>query len=610
MPRSVSPLKPARKLPVRGRRPTGDSDLLVELRATERAYFQERAAADKRRLKPKASAKSVMLAHLEEQLDVDRDGRPLGGRLHRPVDVAAWNLKEAGGEGQTIARVVLTVLRLALKEDQATTIAGSATTICRELAHVARALGAPSLAAGLECSGKAARAAIRCAARRTCLLTERRVRVAEVLAMATAWFADHDKPLVPRDLAADSTYFAADSMRSPAAEDDFHELDVLGTKNPAPTAVSEACEVGGPAVGGTFGIAGRGANPTYEPSCGVSLTTLVHPAPNRDPLTASAWVLAVLNLGSKWTTRAAALVLDHERAGGGSWSDARDLLEAQIARSNTPGRSTLAPEVKSFTRGLQRLHEAGLLRVEAGRWSKPRAALHPDLQLFGIATSPAAYPMPAQGADIVSWMDTVTAPQQTDDLIREGIDVDGLSQAEALQLRREITRRRKAKLPKRGHILDLMAAYNISREVFTARCLNGQAHGGYPGPMSEIRTMTAPMMRQAVRTWQSPHLSPRTRADLTISATPSDEPSDEDKAEVVSMLASWPDNEAADIDDDAWHEADLIEDNALAELPAVNDTTMLDAADLQRVQLQPPLLESMIRPAYTGACSPRGASKA
>lgn len=507
-----------------------------------------------------------MLAHLEEQLDVDRNGQPLGGRLIRPTDEAAWNLIEAGGEGSAIAWSILFALRLAIKANQRPTLAGSAPSICRDLARLARELDAPALAADLECSGKAARAALRCAARRTCLIIEGRVRVSEVFATATAWIADHDKPLVPRHFGADSMLFEPDN---------YPELDVLGVlgacptgqQNPVEGLAAEAREMGVPAVDGTSEPAGRGANPTCAPSCGVSLTTLVQQAPNQEPLTASAWILSVLALGSEWASRAAALVLDHERADAGPWSDARDLLVRQAERLQSR-RPVRAPEVKNYARGLATLHESGLLQVDAGRWSKPRPALHSDLELYGIAPRPATTPMPAAGADrqldIVRWMDGVLAPQDADDVTREGIDLDGMSQAEVDELRRLRTARRKAKLPKHGHLLDLMAAYNISREVFNARCLDGQAHGGYPAAMAEIRTMTAPMMREAARTRQSPHHSCRitgTRPSaLALDPEPTDdEPSIEDRNAVASMFS------------DAWHEADLIEDHALAELPAVND---------------------------------------
>jgi hypothetical protein len=192
-------------------------------------------------------------------------------------------------------------------------------------------------------------------------------------------------------------------------------------------------------------------------------------------LTGSAWILRVQALHSKRASLAAALVLEHERATSEPWravgsatTVVRQLLEAYVLRH---GRSTTvrSREVRDYAAGMQALADSGCVRQEqddagAMLWSKPRAALSPVLELYGIDPRPVTarvagkvvvQAMPTDLHEIalgrngrtrearVPWMAQCKAPTDAQRLFlaRLGIDASRLSRAEASVLQGKLHHR-------------------------------------------------------------------------------------------------------------------------------------------------------------------------
>jgi hypothetical protein len=373
-------------------------------------------------------------------------------------------------------------------------------------------------------------------------------------------------------------------------------------------------------------LAGEGAGHAAAPSAGAE-----EAQPRPEPIfghgpaseaagpTASVWILRVNAMGSKWASLAAALVLDHESACPG-WSAigtatavARHLLEAHVIR-NRRAKPVRAIEVRNFAAGMQALADSGALLVkldDAGctSWTKPRAARAPGLELYEIEPRPVTSRvegkvvvehMPSDPYEIAcSWMAQCKPPTDAQRLFlaRLGIDASRLSRAEASVLQ--------GKLHHRYHHLGLRHAdlvWLLERHVgqtFALKCLAGEPHGmgvllrslrGWTA--SEIgawRIELRALDRAARLAAVHPSWAAWSIADLRAAVDryqrgevmDAEADADEDIGEPPADDLGWA---TADIDEDAWADAELVDDPARAEAPAVNDhEAQLAEPPLERV---------------------------
>jgi len=453
--------------------------------------YQAQASAAKCQLKPRQTAKRCLLDALEALAGPkDQEG------MVRSDPPGA--LQSEGGVGWMIARAILLALASLRRLNKGHDDEGDTPALVARLAGIARdELGNAVLAAALTCSADAARDGLRCAARHTWLVTSgsrhkpASIRAGLAFKRAVEWVeraTDHPSvALGAHHFGPDSPFL--DGYLSPGSGDEGLKTPVYGQQSGARTpAAAGSCK--------TSELAGRAASPAPGPvQLATVLTTGGHPVhPNPATMTASAWIIAVVGLGSESALRAAALILDHERAVGESWSDvgdcsavARRLLEGQAARHHEGQRipRVASPDVKRDARGLQQLQQAGLIVCTGDAWYRPAPArgpwsLAPELVMYSISPSPAAAPMPAGGwhqREIVAWMRSVEAPSeaQSSFLGKLKIDAHRLSKGEAAALQRTIILRAQRGL-KHWDVLDIMSLYGAGD--FAKRCIDGEPGGG------------------------------------------------------------------------------------------------------------------------------------